>query len=119
MHEYKKLKVWQESVSLVKDIYLITNEFPRQERYGLVSQINRAAVSIPSNIAEGAGRSTNGEFKNFLSTASGSSFELETQLLIAKDLNYFGDQELTQLRNKIVRIQKMIYNLLKSLTIKV
>lgn len=72
MHEYKKLKVWNDAIELVTDIYLITKTFPDSEKYGLVSQINRCAVSIPSNIAEGAGRNSNGEFRQFLGIANGS-----------------------------------------------
>lgn len=84
MHEYKKLKVWNDAIELVTDIYLITKTFPDSEKYGLVSQINRCAVSIPSNIAEGAGRNSNGEFRQFLGISNGSCYELETQLLLAK-----------------------------------
>lgn len=72
MHDYNKLFVWQESVSFVTEIYRITKTFPISERYGLISQINRSAISIPSNIAEGVGRNTNGEFRNFLGNACGS-----------------------------------------------
>ncbi|RYZ82119.1 MAG: four helix bundle protein, partial [Proteobacteria bacterium] len=71
MHNYKKLKAWQEAVELVVEVYKITREFPSSEKFGLISQINRSAVSIPSNIAEGAGRNSNGEFNQFLGIASG------------------------------------------------
>ena len=87
MHNYKKLDVWKESVNLVTEIYLLTDNFPDKEKFGLVSQINRCAVSIPSNIAEGAGRSSKKEFSLFLGYALGSSFELETQLIISNNLN--------------------------------
>ena len=114
MHEYKKLIVWQESVKLVKEIYLTTKKFPSEEKFGLVSQINRSAVSIASNIAEGAGRNTTGEFKNFLGNANGSSYELETQLILSNSLNYITTDELKNLSLTIDKIQKMIYNLIKS-----
>ena len=116
MNEYKKLRVWQESVNLVTEIYLITKTFPSSERYGLVNQIRRAAVSVPSNIAEGAGRNTKGEFKNFLGTANGSLFELETQLIISKNLEYVAEKDLNFFLPRIEILQKMIYNLLKFLS---
>jgi four helix bundle protein len=115
MHEYKKLIVWQESVKLVKEVYLTTKKFPSEEKFGLVSQINRSAVSVSSNIAEGAGRNTKGEFKNFLGNASGSSYELETQLILANSLNYISNDAFQKLIIKIDIIQEMIYNLIKSL----
>ena len=116
MHDYKKLYVWQEAVSFVTEIYRTTKSFPLSERYGLVSQINRSAVSIPSNIAEGAGRNTNGEFKNFLGNAFGSICELETQLIISSNLNYLSLTDLEKLLNKLKVIQKMSYSLLKSIS---
>jgi four helix bundle protein len=78
MHNFKELKVWQESMSLAKDIHQITREFPSVEKFGLVSQMMRASISIPSNIAEGAGRQTGREFNQFLNISLASSFELET-----------------------------------------
>jgi len=115
MHEYKKLKIWNDSIELVTNVYLVTKTFPDSERYGLISQINRCAVSIPSNIAEGAGRNTNGEFKHFLGIANGSCYELETQLLVAKNLGYINIETLDKLLEKTDIIEKMIYNLIKSL----
>lgn len=87
MKTYKDLIVWQKSIELVKEIYLLTEDFPKEEIYGLTSQIRRCAVSIPSNIAEGKMRTTNKEFSHFLSIAYGSGAELETQLILAKLLN--------------------------------
>ena len=115
MHDYKKLNVWQESVVLVKEVYLLTKKFPTEEKFGLVSQLNRAAVSIPSNIAEGAGRNSKGEFRNFLGNASGSLYELETQLIISNSLGYVLETDLKLLLDKINILQKMIYNLIKTL----
>lgn len=115
MNDYKKLRIWKQSIDLVKEVYLITKEFPSEEKFGLINQLRRSAVSIPSNIAEGAGRNTKGEFKNFLGVANGSLFELETQLIISKNLNYLNDYNLNLLFPKIDMLQKMIYNLIKSI----
>ena len=114
MHDYKKLRLWQQSIELVKEIYKLTKNFPSEEKFGLTNQIRRSVVSVPSNIAEGAGRNTKGEFKNFLGVANGSLFELETQLIISKDMNYLKDYNLNLLLPKIDMLQKMIYNLIKS-----
>ena len=80
MHKYKELKIWQKAMELVTDIYKVTSTFPDKERFGLISQINRAAVSIPSNIAEGAGRNSDKDFLRFLLIAHASSYETGTQL---------------------------------------
>ena len=87
MHNYKELNIWKRAMKLAVDVYCISATFPSDERFGLTSQIRRAAVSIASNIAEGAGRNTNGEFIQFLGIANGSSFELTTQILIAAELD--------------------------------
>ncbi len=115
MHNYKKLNVWNEAILFVTEIYLITKKFPAVERFGLISQINRCAVSIPSNIAEGAGRNTKGEFVNFLGIALGSSFELETQLSIARNLGFIQDKDISDILDKLDKIQKMIYKLQQQL----
>ncbi|MCS6796221.1 MAG: four helix bundle protein, partial [Raineya sp.] len=81
MHNYRELKVWQKAVDLVTKVYQITYQFPSEEKFGLVSQIRRCAISIPSNIAEGAGRNTTKDFANFLSIANGACSELSTQFL--------------------------------------
>ena len=94
MHRFKDLKVWQKARELVPLVYSLTNQFPAKERFGLITQINRSAVSIPSNIAEGAGRNSNKEFNNFLGIAIGSSCELETQLIVAGDLDYLNQDDL-------------------------
>jgi four helix bundle protein len=111
MHKYKELKLWQKSIDLVTNIYLSTRSFPNSERFGLISQINRAAVSIPSNIAEGAGRNSDREFIRFLSIAQASSYELETQLIISKNLTYLSVEDLDQLTMQIEEIQKMNYSI--------
>ncbi len=115
MNSFKDLKVWQKSFMLVKDVYLKTKGFPKEEQYGLTQQIRRASVSIPSNIAEGAGRGSSKQFEYFLSIALGSSFELETQLLLSKELRYITEDELLNLSENLIEIQKMIRGLQKSL----
>ncbi|MCL1689218.1 four helix bundle protein [Elizabethkingia anophelis] len=111
---HKDLKVWQESMDLVTDIYELVQNFPAEEKYNLTSQIKRSSVSIPSNIAEGAGRKSNLEFIQFLNIASGSLSELETQLEIAIRLKFITENE--ELLKKIIFIRIMITNLKKSLS---
>jgi four helix bundle protein len=115
MHKFKELKVWQKSVDLATNTYKVTAQFPANEKFGLISQINRSVVSVASNIAEGAGRKSSKEFYNFLSMANGSSYELETQLIISKNLNYLSENEFNRLSDKIDEIQKMIYALQKNI----
>lgn len=111
MHQYKNLTLWTKSIALVTEIYRLTGVFPEHERFNLISQINRAAVSISSNIAEGAGRNSNKEFVNFLAMAHASSYELETQLIISFNLNYLTQNVLDELLGKITELQKMNYAL--------
>ena len=112
---FRDLNVWQRAMQLTVAIYRLTQGFPREEIYGLSSQIRRAAVSIPSNIAEGQGRLSMGEFKQFLSVARGSNQELQTQLEIARALK-FGDSTLIdEAENLSHEVGKMIYALLESL----
>lgn len=108
MHNFRKLDIWVKSMDLVTDIYRVTNAFPNQERFGLISQMQRSAVSIPSNIAEGSAKSSNKDFARFLEMSIGSSYELETELTIASKLNYMELDVFVSLQNKIVEIQKMI-----------
>ena len=86
VHNFRELKIWKESLVLVKNVYLLTSKLPKDEKFGLVPQINRCAVSIPSNIAEGSGRTTEKEFLHFLNIAISSSYELETQLILVEDI---------------------------------
>ncbi|MBS1686697.1 MAG: four helix bundle protein [Bacteroidetes bacterium] len=111
MHDYKQLKVWSKAIDLVVDIYRATSAFPTEEKYGLISQMRRCAVSIPSNIAEGAGRNFDKEFCHFLSIAHGSSYELETQLIVSERLELLSKETTETLCNKINEVQKMNYNL--------
>ena len=111
---YKDLIAWQKSMRFVSRVYRVTQGFPREERYGLTSQIRRAAVSIPSNIAEGQGRRTIGEFRQFLGNAKGSYAELETQLLIAQDLGYLKND--CDLFDQLGEIGRLLNGLLRSLS---
>jgi len=107
MHKIEDLKIWQKSIELTKLVYKLITTLPSDEKYGLISQIKKSSVSIPSNIAEGAGRNSNKEFKYFLSIANGSAYELQTQLILTIELNL------------IIEIQKMNYSFQKSLENKV
>ncbi len=112
---YRDLMVWQKGIQLTVLIYQLTKEYPREEIYGLTSQMRRCAVSIPSNIAEGAGRLNSPEYKQFLGIARGSSFELQTQLVISKELG-FGDVALaTQADAMCNEIGKMLYGAISAL----
>lgn len=115
MNKFKDLKVWQKAIELVTEIYGITKAYPKEEIYGLTSQIGKCSVSIPSNIAEGAGRGSKKDFSHFLDIAKGSAFELETQLLISNNLNYLNNEKYQRLVTKFNEIQKMITGLQKSL----
>lgn len=114
MHKLKELKIWQKALDLTTEVYQLSQKFPNEEKYGLTSQIRRSAVSIPSNIAEGAGRNSNREFAHFLGVSNGSSYELQTQLLIAKNLNLI-DIPLDHLLDQLDQIQKMNYALQQKL----
>lgn len=100
---------------MAKSIYIATSNFPKEEIFGLTSQIIRSAVSIASNIAEGSGRNSDGEFINFLGIANGFSFELETQLMIALDLGYISDSESVALQQDLIEIQKMLFTFISKL----
>jgi four helix bundle protein len=119
MHKFKELNVWQKSVDLAVDVYSLTKKFPPDERFGLISQLNRCAVSIPSNIAEGAGRNSKNEFNHFLGISVGSAFELETQLVISQRLNFINSKQLESVLTTIHDIQHMTYGLQSSLKNKI
>jgi four helix bundle protein len=112
MKSHRDLEVWRRSVDLVTDIYAVTRSFPVDEMYGLTGQMRRAAVSVPSNIAEGAARNSHKEFLRFLSIATGSLAEMETHLLIARNLNYM---EQDTLGPEIERIRQMLHGLINSI----
>lgn len=113
---YRDLEVWKRSIALVKDIYEATSQFPPAENFGLVQQIRRAAVSIPSNIAEGQFRNSTKEFRQFLSISLGSAAELETQLIIANQVNYLPFAEFNALLGNLEIIMKMLKKLSMSIT---
>ena len=110
MHKFKQLEIWKQSKLFCSQIYLVTFSFPDEERFGLTTQLRRASVSIPSNIAEGSSRKSNKDFARFLEIAIGSAYEIETQLLISHDLGFILDDNLNPLISKIDVITKMIYN---------
>jgi len=112
---YRDLNIWKAGIELVKDIYRLTEKFPKQEIYGIVSQMRRSAISILSNVAEGFKRYHNKEYRQFLYVTLGSCAELETQVTIAKELNYIQQDKKTMLLEKLDHIGRMITNLLKKL----
>ncbi|MBI3737634.1 MAG: four helix bundle protein [Chloroflexi bacterium] len=109
---FKDLIVWQRSLSLAVEIYRLTKEFPRDETYGLTSQIRRASVSIPSNLVEGHARNTKSQFANFIDIALGSAAELETQLTISLQIGYIKQADYDKLVNELTEITRMLYGLL-------
>ena len=115
MHNFRELKIWQEAIEITKLTYKLTKRFPSSELYGLTSQMNRAAVSIPSNIAEGAGRNSNKEFTQFLNISIGSCFELETQMILAYEFNYVQKDEMEMFILNLSKLEKMINALLSTL----
>ena len=115
MHKFKDLLVWQKSLDLAEAVYQFCKVFPTDEKFNLEAQIKRSVVSISSNIAEGAGRGSNNEFKHFIMIALGSSFELETQLLLAGRLKYSQQSVLHHLLIQVEEVQKMLSGLHKSL----
>ena len=115
MRDFKKIQVWQKAHLFVLEIYKHTENFPDAERFGLISQIRRAAASIPTNIAEGAGRATQKEFARFIHIATGSASEVEYQLLLSHELGYLTTDEYQILEKSIVEIKKMLYGFAKAL----
>ncbi len=115
MHNFRELKIWQEAMEITKLTFKLSKKFPSSEMYGLTSQINRSAVSIPSNIAEGAGRNSNKEFSQFLNIAMGSCFELETQIILSFEFNYIKKDDLESFVVKLNKLEKMINSLISTL----
>ncbi len=115
-HNFKKLEVWKKSRIFVAEIYKISADFPKEEKFGLVSQIRRAVVSISLNISEGSGRGTNKDFNNFLNVAYGSALEVENLLILSFDLGFITEAVLSDLITKVNEIQKMINGLQDSLS---
>ena len=113
MHNYKDLKVWRQSMDLAKFLYDIAKQFPKEEAYGLTSQVKRSVISIPSNIAEGAGYSSHKKFVQFLEVANGSSYELNTQTILSNELGFMLEDQSREIEERLQEIQKMLYKLMK------
>ena len=113
MHNFRELNIWKESLQLSIDISKLCNSFPDEEKFGLASQIRRSSVSIPSNIAEGSSRDSSKDFSRFLRISLGSSYELETKLIMAVELDYLSGNE--ELFDRLNKIQRQIFNFSKSL----
>jgi four helix bundle protein len=118
LQDFRNINVWKKSHLLTKLIYQITSTFPKEEQFGLTSQIRRACVSIPSNIVEGCGREGNVEFCRFLQIAMGSLYELEYQILLARDLSFLEEEVFIQLNGDITEIRKMMVSLMQKLKLK-
>ena len=115
MANFKELLVWQKSINFVTEIYELTNDFPKNEMYGLTSQIRRASISIPSNIVEGNSRRSVADYLQFLKIARGSCAEVETQLIIAQNLKFLNEEHYLKLNQDIIEISKMLNGLINSL----
>jgi len=115
MSHFRKILVWQKSISLVTKIYKTTNTFPKEEMFGLTSQIRRSSISIPSNIAEGSGRESTKDFLRFLYISLGSIFEMQTQLEIAKNIIYIKEEEFNNLYEDSREIERMLASLIRKL----
>ena len=115
MQDFRNLNVWKNSHALTLGIYKATKPFPKHEMFGLTSQVQRAAVSIPANIAEGCGKATDADFARYVQIAMGSSSELEYLLLLAHDLAYLSDGDYSNLQTALVQIRKMLNSLLQTL----
>jgi len=115
IRDYKDLEVWQEAVELCTDIYRLAESLPAQERYGLCSQMCRAAVSIPSNIAEGYGRGSRGDYSRFVKIARGSAAELETQLILAEKLGMVEAVAVTDVMVRLQGVRRLVHGLTKAL----
>lgn len=112
IQSYKELIVWQKSVILVKEVYLATEKFPKSEIYGLTSQLRRAVISVPSNIAEGYGRRSKKEFSHFCAIAYGSALEVETQIILCKELNFLKPEDSRTLEEVLGEVLKMLNSMI-------
>jgi four helix bundle protein len=115
MHKFKELEFWIKSRELNKEVYLITEKFPENEKFGLVSQLRRASISISSNIAEGCSRRSNKDFYRFLEFSMGSAYEIETQIILAADLNFITEKEQIVILTKLESIIKMMSKFMSTL----
>ena len=116
MNDYEKLNVWRDAHRLALDVYVLTRKFPDDERFGLISQIQRAAVSVPTNIAEGAGRRTPADFRRFLDISAGSSNEIEVCALLAHDFGWIEAEESDSIQKQVKSIRRQLYGLSATLT---
>ena len=110
MRDFRQYEVWKKAIYFTTDVYKLTETFPSSEKFGLINQLQRAAVSIASNIAEGASRTSEKDFAHFLEMSLGSSFEVETQLLITKNLNYISEEKYIDVMNELSILQKQLNN---------
>lgn len=118
MRNFLELRIWKESHAITIEIYSLTKNFPKEELFGLRSQMCRCSTSIPSNIAEGCGRNTNPDMVRFLTIATGSCSELHYHLILAKDLNYLHEEKYKNLEGRVVRLRQMISTFIKNINIK-
>ena len=116
MKDYRKIKVWDKSHILVKDLYYATSKYPKEELFGITSQLRRAGSSIPTNITEGCGRGSDADFRRFLQIAFGSANEVEYLIFLSYELNYLHRSQFIDYNNKIVEIKKMLAGMIKTLT---
>jgi len=119
INSYKELIVWQKSIELVTEVYSLTRNFPSEEKFGIVNQLNRAIVSVPSNIAEGWGRESSKNYLQFLRTSRGSLMEVETLILISKNLCYINEKEFKKITIGIEEVGKILQGLIKSVQQKI
>ena len=115
MSDFRKLLIWQKSMALITKIYFSTNKFPKEEVFGLTSQIRRSSISIPSNIAEGSGRESDKDFLRFLNISIGSLFEMQTQLEIAKNITYLKEEEFNNLYEDSREVERMLVSFIKKI----
>jgi len=115
MSDFRKLLIWQKSMALITKIYFSTNNFPKEEIFGLTSQIRRSSISIPSNIAEGSGRESDKDFLRFLNISTGSLFEMQTQLEIAKNIAYLNQEEFNNLYEDSREVERMLVAFIKKI----
>lgn len=115
MRNFRKYEIWHRAIALTKEIYKMTESYPNHEKFGIISQMRRAGVSIASNIAEGASRSTEKDFARFLEIALGSAFEVETQLIISVEIDFIGEEQSNRLLSELSILQKQINQFLRKL----
>ena len=116
MKDYRQLKVWAKAHILTKDLYGATSRFPKDELFGLTSQLRRAGSSIPTNIAEGCGRGSDADFRRFVQIAFGSANEVEYLVFLSYELNYMQKNQYTELNNKIIEVKKMLAGMIKTIS---